>query len=270
MAMKHERVYDMLSLYVAGALEPDEEQAVSEHLASGCGVCVAEADELREALAACIDVSSLSAPSPQLKQQVFARIEATRSASATPAAGATREQPSRNHIAARRGSRVAAYAAALAASVAVVGLWGWQNGWFAPPGGDPSTSELQQRLAEADTKLRPNEFALVNLAPPADMASLRFLYDELSGDLHVWLLDESVLPAANHVRVVDLDGRLIAEAELLLAGQVRRVVIDVGAVSTDGAIEVGQRDSEGTFQLALTVPFRAAHATGDEPSDSSE
>lgn len=46
--MNHNEAYDQLESYVLGALTPEEQQAVDEHLATNCAECLARVRELEE------------------------------------------------------------------------------------------------------------------------------------------------------------------------------------------------------------------------------
>lgn len=68
-------VHDLVAAYVLGAVTPEEEREVVEHLAS-CAECRQLADELREVEQMLPSLAGELAPSPQLKSRIMAAVYA--------------------------------------------------------------------------------------------------------------------------------------------------------------------------------------------------
>lgn len=71
----HYHVHDLVAAYVLGAVTPEEERAVVEHLA-GCAECRQLAAELREVEQMLPSLAGELAPSPQLKSRLMAAVYA--------------------------------------------------------------------------------------------------------------------------------------------------------------------------------------------------
>lgn len=74
--MSDEHVLDALPAYAVGSLDADEIQRVEEHLSS-CWICRGESDSLQTAADQLAFAAPLTAPSPELKERLMQRVQAT-------------------------------------------------------------------------------------------------------------------------------------------------------------------------------------------------
>ncbi len=72
MSEGHERTADLLEAYALDALEPDEQQSVSDHLDEGCEDCEETVSALRRVAAALGLAAPVVSPRPRLKARVLA------------------------------------------------------------------------------------------------------------------------------------------------------------------------------------------------------
>jgi anti-sigma-K factor RskA len=88
--MEHEELEEILPLYVVGALDRQERQALDAHLLSGCPTCPAALKEYRAAASLLPYALSPNAPSDELKARMM---EAIRASASEPAATQTARLP---------------------------------------------------------------------------------------------------------------------------------------------------------------------------------
>lgn len=90
--MKHEEFEQLIATRAVGAMSPEEERLLDEHLRA-CADCRTEDRTMRETAAAIALDAPAVAPPPAVKQQLFARIEAAPHEMAAPAPVVRRRQP---------------------------------------------------------------------------------------------------------------------------------------------------------------------------------
>ena len=73
--MSHEKTVELLELYVFGALETDEFEAVEAHLASNCEICEAKLKELNELSYLMASNVPQEKPSENVKINLMSRIK---------------------------------------------------------------------------------------------------------------------------------------------------------------------------------------------------
>jgi putative transcriptional regulator len=67
---------ELAALYAAGSLAPDERAAFESHLAAGCAACRDEVDRLAPVVAALAGAVRPTAPGPQTRERLLARVAA--------------------------------------------------------------------------------------------------------------------------------------------------------------------------------------------------
>jgi anti-sigma-K factor RskA len=147
--MDHQSIKDLLALAALDRLEPDEAQALEEHLSAGCDECAAELRELREvaaALALSLDQSSEAGAEERIWKRLDARLHAVAAESSRPAAreSASARRPARSHVGAWR-----AATAVMAAGIVGIAIYAAQiNAQLRR-----AKEENQQQLAAMDSRL---------------------------------------------------------------------------------------------------------------------
>jgi anti-sigma-K factor RskA len=125
--MTHEQVLDLAAVYVLGALEPDEERAVREHLAT-CSLPHEELAELGAVVSALAESVELVEPPPALRERIMVTaardLEQRRAGAGRPISTPVEEAVIPALPPARRPSRLG-WALGLAAVLVIAALGAW-------------------------------------------------------------------------------------------------------------------------------------------------
>jgi anti-sigma-K factor RskA len=125
--MTHEQVLDLAAVYVLGALEPDEERAVREHLAT-CSLPHEELAELGAVVSALAESVELVEPPPALRERIMVAaahdLEQRRAGAGRPISTLVEEAAIPALPPARRPSRLG-WALGLAAVLVIAALGAW-------------------------------------------------------------------------------------------------------------------------------------------------
>lgn len=263
----HESI-DLLPSYVLGNLTTADAKAVEDHLQSGCETCRRELSELREAIAVLAEMDEPVVPPHALKQDVLNRVrtagEQTDSTSPStvpfPAAPA---EPSVVPATSPNWGRFIAHAATLLLAVALGAL---AASFFSEADELAKTREEQSKdvadwrrqIDQTERALGSPATRLVSLDSATDEAGIssQLLFDELSGQLHVYLIDAPAVEEGKQhvVWALDEDDQPVAHKKLLPQGSGR-----------ESAVLNVSRPTEQA--LAIVITTESTEPAPTEPSD---
>ncbi|MEQ8849641.1 zf-HC2 domain-containing protein [Botrimarina sp.] len=267
--MDHTEAHELLPLYAIDALSEPQRRAVEAHLDSPCQACRSELASYRDAAAELALSGQRLTPPESLKAEVLGRIRASADApAATPAPPASRT--GRAQAALWRGAVAAAIAAALLFGSTLLLRDGARDAPSPagqplanrPPTAPPGGESLAERVAEIEGRLGGGALRPVgSLADNRGSSAGFLLYDELAGELHLWLEVDPQGPRPNRVRLLGPADEVIAQAPLTIGEGFAGAVLPLEEPPSGGQVVLGrQAPSEGPdapFEELRRLPIAA-------------